>query len=458
MMLFRRTFAVGLAVAVLIAVVAVFLTRDDDGGYVVKAEFKDTNGLRKNSDVKIGGVPGGKITKIELTGRDTGLVTMNLTDGAAPIGPGATADSRPVNLLGEKFVDLDPGDVNRELASGTTIPASRTGAPTELDDVLNVLDPTTRGRLRVLINEAGVGIAGREADFNALLERLPPSLRETRKLIASFAADTERLKRLATTGDRVIGEFTDGKDDLTAFVDTAEQTLQNTSRNRENLGRTLDSAPGTIRQLRATLDELGTAADRLRPASRELRATSKPLAGALARLPQFADDAEPTLRAVREASPTLEGLGRRGAPIVARLEPTARELARFSSVFNPFSKVLDNQINPLLTTMEAWTRTIQTRDGAGHLFRTEIVPDEELVTALLGRLGTRGQGNRPQTSGPADIANGEPLPGTPAKSKPPETAPGAPAPQTPDAPNSAGSGSDKGSANGVADLLDYLLR
>lgn len=451
----RKLAVPALALFVVIAVAFVVMGGGGSGGYVVKAEFKETNGLRKNSDVKIGGVPGGKITEIELTDKDTGLVTMQLQDGAFPIGAGATADSRPVNLLGEKFVDLDPGDIKRPKESGATIPVSRTGTPAELDDILNMLDPTTRGRLRVLINEAGVGIAGRDSDINALLDRLPPSLRETRQLVSSFAADTDRLKRLASQGDRVIAELTDGKDDVTAFVDTAEQTLRNTSANRENLGRTLEQAPGTIRQLRGTLDELATASARLRPAAVELRKTAKPLAATLKRLPQFADDAEPTLRAVRETSPTLGRLGRTGAPIVARLEPTARELARFSTVFNPFSSTLDNQTNPLLTVMESWARTIQTRDNAGHLFRTELIPDEEVVLALLGRLGTRDQGNRPQASGPSAIANGDPLPGTPERSKPPAAAPPL---ETPAPPAATDPDSDKGSADGVADLLDYLLR
>jgi virulence factor Mce-like protein len=455
----RKNLVPVIAGVVVIAVVIIFLTRSSDDGYTVKAEFKDVNGLRKNSDVKIGGVPGGKITKIELTGRDTGLVTMKLRDGVFPIGTGATADSRPVNLLGEKFVDLNPGDPKHPEQSGATIPIKDTGTPAELDDVLNMLDPTTRGRLRVLINEAGIGIAGRDSDINALLDRLPPSLRETQQLVSSFATDTDRLKRLASEGDRVIGELADGKDDVTAFVDTAERTLKNTTANRENLGRTLDGAPGTIRQLRATLDQLGTASARLRPAARKLRATSKPLAGTLARLPQFADDAEPTLRAVRETSPTLDRLGRRGAPIVARLEPTARELSRFSTIFNPFSKTLDNQTNPLLTVMEGWARTIQTRDNAGHLFRTEAIPDEEVVTGLLGRLLTHDQQNRPQSSGPAAIANGDPLPGTPDRSKPPVAAPKVGTPTTtPQAPATPGQDPGKGSADGVADLLDYLLR
>ena len=104
-----------IAAVALVAVIAIVLATSggEDDGYVVRAEFRDAAGLRKNSDVKIGGVPGGKITKIALTAKDTAIVTMKLRDGAVPIGTGATADARPVNLLGEKYVDLRPGDLKR---------------------------------------------------------------------------------------------------------------------------------------------------------------------------------------------------------------------------------------------------------------------------------------------------------------------------------------------------------
>lgn len=429
--------------AVVAAVVAVIvLTGGDDDSYVVRAEFKDAAGLRKNGDVKIGGVPGGKISAIDLTKRDTAMVTMKLKGGAAPIGRGATAEARPVNLLGEKYVDLAAGDLRNPVPSDTTIPLKDTGAPVELDQVLNMLDPTTRGRMRVIINEFGVGLRGRGTDLNTLLTRMPSALDEAQQMVGSFAADTERLKRLASQGDRVIDAFARGKDDVTELVDVAERTLQITNANRANLGRTIDSAPSTLRQLRATLVQLSSASQRLKPAARELRRTSGPLTTTLDRLPRFADDAKPTLAAARRTAPTLARLGREGAPVVARLQPMARELERFSNVFAPLSVVLDRQTNPLIRVMEGWARAIQTRDNAGHLFRTEAVPNEELLTHLIGKLGTKDQKNRPQDAGPPPIADGTPLrdAATPV-TKSPE-----PTPQRTDPPS-----------GGAGQLLDYLL-
>lgn len=408
-----------LAVAALVLVAAVVLflavTGGEEDGYVVRAEFKDTSGLRKNSDVKIGGVPGGRITKIDLTSRDTAMVTMKLRDGAVPIGAGATADARPVNLLGEKYVDLRPGDLRKPVTTGVTIPITRTDAPVELDQVIDTLDPTTRGRLRVLINEAGVGLRGRGSDFNALLDRMPSSLREGQQLMADFAADTTQLKRLASTGDRVLQSFANGGDQLADLVNSGQQALAVTAKNRQKLGESIDQAPTTLRQLQATLTTLDGASRRLKPAAAEIRRTAPSLTDALDRLPTLEKNAKPTLATVKAASPDLSRLGRQGTPVVTRLRLPARELQRFSTVFDPLSRTLDSQTNPLLRMMEGWTRTIQTRDNAGHLFRTEAVVTPELLKLLTSKLAQGGeQIDRPQDTGPSPGTDGTEL-----KTKPP---------------------------------------
>ena len=392
------------------AVAVVLVLRDgDDGGYVVRAEFRDAAGLRVHSDVKIGGVPAGRVRAIELTARDTAMVTMRLEGGGVPIGAGATAEARPVNLLGEKYVDLDGGDLARARPSGTTIPLRRTSAPVELDQVIDTLDPTTRGRLRILINEAGIGLRGRAADFNAVLDRMPRSLRETDQLLGDVVADRDRLSRLAVQGDRVLASLEGRRDDLSGVVDAAQRALAVTATAREDLGRTLDAAPGALRQARSTLGALRTASLRLGPAAAELRRTAGPLTGALERLPRLADDAAPTLRVARQVAPAIRKLGDDATPSVRRLATPARELERFSTVLAPFAGTLERQVAPLIGVFEGWTRTIQTRDAAGHLFRTEAVPNDELLARLVGNLTTRPDGPRPQDEGPSAGTEGTPL-------------------------------------------------
>ena len=357
------------------------------GDYTVRAEFADSGGVTKNSQVKIGGVPGGSVEEIELSDRDTAILTMKFDDGAHPIGAGAVAASRPVNLLGEKYIDLDPGDLSKPQPSGTSIPLDRTSRPVELDDLLNTLQPGVRARMRILINEAGVGMEGRGADFNKLLENLPPALDETETLVADFSADNASLERVIVQSDRVITAFNRENESLQDLVDSAAGTLEITADKRRELGNTIRQAPSTLRQLQTTLADLGATATRLEPTSRQVRQAAPALTSALTTLPAFAEDARPALTAARAAAPSLTKLGREARGPVARLRPTLGNLSEFSGRFQPLLDTLDKEkgFAGLLDVMNGWTSNISRVDGLGHTFATQLVLDDTIIDNALSR-------------------------------------------------------------------------
>jgi phospholipid/cholesterol/gamma-HCH transport system substrate-binding protein len=372
-------------------------------GYIVKAEFKDAGGLTKNSDVKIGGVPGGRVTSIDLSKRDTAIVTMDLKKGAHPIGAGARADSRPVNLLGEKYVDLQPGNLSKPEPSGTFIPMSRTSRPVELDDVLNMMQPDVRARMRILINEAGISMDGRSADFNSLLDSLPPALDQSRKLIGDFSADNQRLGQLIDKSDRVLAAFASKKHDLQGLVGEAADTLKVTASKRKQIAQTIKEAPATLAKLRSTLGELQTTATRLKPTAAALRQASPPLADTMQRLPAFAKDAAPTLDKLSDLAPTLTKLGVKATPVLNRLEPTTGDLVTFADRLQPIMDTLSQDggaKNLIGGTMQGWANAISHQDGLGHYFRTQLVLDRTLIEGAVGRyLGVKDSSDNkePQT-------------------------------------------------------------
>lgn len=412
----RRTpFVAAALLAVLVAVVLV--ARSGDDAYRVRVVIADAAGLRKNSDVKVDGVPAGSVQKISLRRDDRAVLTLALDRSVAPIGRGAAAHVRPVNLLGEKYVDLQPGDRARPAPSGSVIPMSRTAAAVELDDVLNMLTPDTRGALRILINEAGITMAGRGTDLNALLDELPPSLDGIHDLLGQLAAERRTMRTMIAQGDRVIGAVAGRRDDLVRLVDTAQSALRRTAERRAQLGATLRAAPGAVDQLRDTLAELDRAAGALTPAARQLERTAAPLSRTLASLPAFTAAATPTLRQVGHVAPSLTTLGREGTPLVRRLRPTAERLAAFASDLAPLTRTFDQGggLDALLGLMEGWAHTIKTSDGLGHVFRLRITFDDELLTSVLQRYGspqgarkkrrpllpTRPRPERPRPSRPA---------------------------------------------------------
>lgn len=356
------------------------------GGYFVTAEFQDAAGLTKNSDVKIGGVAGGSVTELKLTDRDTAMVTMELDEGAFPIGAGAKAASRPVNLLGEKYVDMDPGDLTKPLEDGSMIPMSRTSRPVELDDVLNTLQPDVRARLRILINEAGVAMMGRGTDLNKTFDQLPSALDETTELVDSFSNDNARLGDLLERSDRVLATVVPKGGDLQDLVTSAAQTLNVTASKRVELANTFRAAPGALRQLRGTLTQLADTSERLEPFAAQVRRTAPPLAATLKELPDFAQDAEPALAALRSTAPSLTRLGREARSPVRRLRPTSVRLSQFTKDLKPLVDSFDKQaLNNMLNLMNGWSRTIAKSDGLSHLFGLRIIFDQTLVTSVVDR-------------------------------------------------------------------------
>ena len=362
------------------------------GTYVVKAEFSDASGLVRNSNVKIGGVPAGIITSLELTEDDTAMAEMLLRPDAGRIGEGAVAAARPVNLLGEKYVDLEVGDLSKPAPSGTLIGLDRTSTPVEIDDALNILAPDVRARLRILINEAGIMLAGRGADFNGLLEELPPAIDEVAQLVGEARSETAKMKLLIDQGDRVVAAFSDNRDDLGQLVDSAADALEVAASRREQLGNTFREAPTTLTQLQNTLGKLDTTADQLKPAAADLRRTADPLRDTLDELPEFANAARNTLRTASEVAPELERLGRQGTPLVERLRPTLDRLRNFVDIADPIVDQMDGNgsvgsgsFAKLMGLMHNWSLAIQTSDGLSHLFGIRAYITKNLLNSALER-------------------------------------------------------------------------
>jgi phospholipid/cholesterol/gamma-HCH transport system substrate-binding protein len=455
----RRLRAAVMPLLVVAGTFAVFLGGkrllfEHPGGYIVEARFADSAGLRKNSAVKIGGVPGGRVMGITLAPDDTALVRMRLDPAAAPIGPDAAARSRPVNLLGEKYVDLDVGDQRRGQPSGTTIPVARTGASVELDDVLNVLAPDVRARLRILTNEAGIALAGRGADFNGLLERFPAALDQLDGTISDLGADTARMERLIVQSSRVVGAVDRRRDDLGRLVAGAAGALDAAASRRHALGETVDRAPQTLGQLRASVTQLGVTATRLTPAARQLRATAPALRRTLALAPAFTADAAPTLRTAQSVAPDLTRLGRDGTAPARHLGPLADSLAQFAARLAPVSSTVDGAMDDALGFIHGYARAEQQRDGLGHTLRLREIVGKDALEALIDRyVKAPAARRRPGTAKPAPAGGGSAKPPAPAPAKPPLSRPADVLPAVGDAVKDAVGKT----AGGVGALLDFLL-
>jgi phospholipid/cholesterol/gamma-HCH transport system substrate-binding protein len=380
----RRGAALVALAAVGVAGAALYTGGDD--GYVLYAQFSQAGGLREGFKVRVDGASVGKIDKLELDSQDRVVAKLRIDESAAPVGRDVRATSRAADLLGEKFIDLEPGDRQHAAPSGTVIPTARTALAVELDDVVNALDLPTRQALRVFINEQGAAFVGRGRDLRALLAALPPSLDRTGTLLAEFARDNQALGRLVDQSDRVVGSVARERASLGRFVAAAGGTFDTLGRRSRELGATVRKAPATLVSARRALVALEGAAVPLGPAARGLRATAPQLTATLNELPAFAAAARPTLRTVRQVTPTLQRLGRRGTPVVRRLRPLTGELDRFAAEFDPVTQTLDKGIGDVLGVLEGWARSTQARDTASHVFRFGATAGPQTFSSLAAAL------------------------------------------------------------------------
>jgi virulence factor Mce-like protein len=367
----------------------------------------------------------GRVDRIALGPRDVVEVELELDRDKTRIGRGVSVAIRSANLLGQKFVDLRPGDTSRPVRGPVRIPRSRTSAPVDLDRVYAVLDADTRTRLGVLINEAGIALTGRRADFNALLRALPSDLDKAAGLARDLAGDNVTLRRLVARSGRFVGRIAEDRRDLTRVVRTAGGAMRTVSARRPQLAAALRRAPGTLAAMQRFLGELRATTVPLAPAARALSAAAPSLTSTLREVEPFRRAAAPALDEARATAPALGRLGVRATPVLRRAQPTVAALDTLATAAPPLTSALDKGVDDVFGFVEGWARSTQTRDGAGHVFHGHISFGPEIIrTAVRRLLDQQGARSRRRGAAPKPLTRRPPAPqAAPRPGRPPAAAP-----------------------------------
>ncbi|MDQ6883002.1 MAG: MCE family protein [Candidatus Dormibacteraeota bacterium] len=195
--------------------------------YAVAAAFTDANGVNRGADVVIAGHTVGQVTDVAVQG-NRALVTMRVERHYAPLHQFTTARVRYSTLLAQKYVEITPVDGGREIASGGQISSDSTLSPVDFDQFLSALDPETRSRLQVLIQQSGGGLAGQRQVINDLLSQLHGLSQESLAPLRTFHqhdADLDRIiANLAIVSNRLaashqqLGDFVASSSDVTGTL------------------------------------------------------------------------------------------------------------------------------------------------------------------------------------------------------------------------------------------------
>ena len=330
-----RRILTGLAVLIAIAATAVVsgaATGADSAAGTYRIEFDNAFGLVTGADFKVAGVRAGTITSISLppackagiTQACQALVTVRVTQsGFGDFHADAFCQSRPQSLIGEYFVDCQPGRYGPVLPPGSTIPVSHTQSTIPADLLQDVMRMPYRERLTLIINELGAAVAGRSGDLQAALRRAVPAITQTDNLLRLLANDSRTLQQLTVSADTVVTALSNNRTQVARFVTEANNTATATASQQANLQATLRLLPGFLEQLRPAMAGLGAAADANQPVLVNLHAAASQLALLLRNLTPFASSALPAIRSLGQASVT-------GTSAVQAATPTVHLLRTFS--------------------------------------------------------------------------------------------------------------------------------
>lgn len=326
----RALLAAALAVVVVGGVVA--LTSGGGGGGgdpTYKIEFDDAFGLVTGAQFKVAGVPAGTIKAIGLNRKDLhAVVTVSVNQsGFGAFHKDATCQSEPQSLIGEYFVDCNPGTSGPTLRNGATIPVTHTISTIPADLLQDIMRMPYRERFALIIDELGAAVGGNSQNLQAALQRAVPALNETDNLLNLLANNSNTLKQLTANSDQVITALANNSVQVQRFIQYANRAAVDSAAQQHNIELTFQRLPGFLSVLRPTLAKLDTAVNANKPVLANLHAASGTLDRFFTDLPGFAHASLPATRALGKASVV-------GKSAVTAAAPTVKLLNEFA-LHNP---------------------------------------------------------------------------------------------------------------------------
>lgn len=390
----RRIVPLLLGLAVLVAIVLSVGSGSSDS-YTVKMRLLNAGGLRDGSPVVIGGVPIGKV-KLHAH-REYVEADLDIKKKYAPIGKNAIAGIIAQNVIGQKQVRVQVGNTKDAAPDGYTIPAKQVLETTDLDQLLSTLDPNTRTRLAILINETGSAFAGRKLDFSTFMKDFAPALSSGSNVLNQLTTDNQALTRLVDTSDRFVASLAQNRKTLSRTLDNAGKAAETVAARRAQLRATLRTAPAGLRAARGFLAELRATTQPLDQTAKLLTKTSPSLAQILQRVPTFEQQAGPNIRALQPLGAIAARTGTKVSKPMARLIPTTAMLNQLVRTETPpAAATINGSIENALAAVDNWAHAIQFRDGLGHVFRGEAGLSPDYYRSLLSHLGPNAVSTTPQ--------------------------------------------------------------
>src|SRR5918993_2946219 len=223
-------------------------------GYQVKIDFPEATTLAQEADVRVAGVPVGKVRRVEVgDGTNRTVATVELERRYAPLRTDARAVLRQKTLLGETYVELTPGTSRETVPEGGELPDGQVKPTVELDEIFDSLDPATRAAFKGWQTELAKGIKGRGRDFNDALGTLQGFASDGADVLAVLDTQEGAAHRLVKNTGVVFGALTQDEAQLRNLITGSKRTFDATASKNDALAETIRIFPTFLQESKLTL-------------------------------------------------------------------------------------------------------------------------------------------------------------------------------------------------------------
>jgi ABC-type transporter Mla subunit MlaD len=390
----RLAFAALLLAAVAAVVIVVTAGGDDDGDYKVRAIFDNAGFVIAGEDVKVAGVKIGTIDAVDVTEDFKAAVTLDITDaGYQDFRQDASCIVRPQSLIGERFVeceltqarsaDEEPPPKLEKIDDGPgegeyLLPIDRTAKAVDLDLINGIMQRPVRERLSIILDDLGIGVAGRGEDLKAVIRRANPALKEVDEVLKILAEQNDTLERLAVDSDTILAPLARERRHVSGAIENAGAVARATAERRVALKADIERLPTFLNELTPTMVRLGALSDEMTPVLTDLGAVAPDINRMILELGPFS----------RAGIPALESLGEaadRGTPAVIAARPVITDLRQLANVLLPvgsdLSKLLASfqktgGIQRAMDYIFFQTSGINGFDSFGHYLRAALLVNQ----------------------------------------------------------------------------------
>ncbi|GAB4003220.1 MCE family protein [Nocardioides ultimimeridianus] len=231
-------------------------------GTTYYAQFADASGIHKGNIVEVGGIRSGRIKDVTLDGSHV-VVTFEL-DGGIDLGSDPHASIEVYNLLGEKFLNVQPSE-GADLRSGGTIPLENTSSAYDIVGVFGDLTKTTEAINTDNLSKA-LDVVSSTLDDAA--PEVHASFEGIARLSRSIATRDDKLTTLVNSSQQVSKVLAARSQDIVELMKNSDLVFKELQRRKAAIHQLLINARLMAKELRGVAKDN---ASQIKPALQQVQ-------------------------------------------------------------------------------------------------------------------------------------------------------------------------------------------